>query len=162
MSIFKAAKRKRVDDKPCDAVSNGRPAKQLKGASLEDTGVVRHALLSQYYPGLQTLRAYILVQLPSSSRLRRKKITSLGKPGDATFMEAEVQLSRLLDSTLVGHCGTPRAPAEPLQDDGRWEKWLEFSQKGDESYVTLSDGASEAYGLQSEVGYPLSRLRLGT
>lgn len=61
--------------------------------------------------------------------------------------ETEVAIGRFLDSTLVTGAGETR-PSEP---DDRWEKWVSFSQRGDESYVTLSDGPSGALFSQSEV-----------
>jgi len=113
---------------------------------------VKHSLLSQYYPELRTLRTYVLAKLPSSSRIRRKKISSLGSPRDTPPTEAEARLTRLLDTTLVGSRREGRGNAGTAELDGRWEKWLTFSQKGDESYVTLSNGVPGAYCAQSDVG----------
>ena len=155
MSISRGAKRKREDDRPCGDGSEGRrPAKQQKGATPRGPDLAKHALLSQYYPSLQTLRAYVLAKLPKSSRLRRRKISTLGVSHERDVSEAEAELGRFLDSTLVG---TFEAPLTGLQskaggDDSRWGKWVDFSQKGDESYVTLSDGVSGAYSTQSVVG----------
>jgi len=146
-----AAKRKRGYDEICGVVSDNPPANQ-GGGCLSDDGAVKHTLLSQYYPRLRTLRAYVLEKLPSSSRLRRRKISSVGSPRDTTVTDAETQLCRLLDSTLVGSHAEGQPRAGTLEVDGRWQKWLDFSQTGDESYVSLSDGVSAAYCSQSEVG----------
>ena len=141
-------KRKRTDG---GELSDCRRAKQPKGGNLHRADAVKHALLAHYYPRLQTLRSYVLGKLPSASRLRRKKIASLSLSSDSPVA---VQLSRLLDSTLVGsQAETP----PPRQLHQRWERWITFSQKGDESYVTLSDGAAGAVVAQSEVDcYPAS------
>lgn len=132
--------------------SADRPAKHVKcghvphGATVTHVG---HALLPQYYSESQTLRHYVLSQLPSSSRLRRRKIASVGldvpspeKPGT----DDELALGELLDSTIVGR----RHPVGDI-DGHRWRQWAAFSQKGDESDVTLSDGLKGSIFSQSEV-----------
>ncbi|KAL6357993.1 hypothetical protein LRP88_08172 [Fusarium phalaenopsidis] len=82
--------------------------------------------------------------LPRGSRLRRKKVASIGQ-GD-NIGEVESQLSRLLDSSLV--CFRDQARDS---DDTRWEQWLVFSQKEDESYVSISDGIAGSMYSQSEI-----------
>lgn len=111
----------------------------------------RHALLSRLYPHLSTLREYVLTKLPPSSRLRRKKIASVGRQdarpeNNPPYSDIEVAVGRLLDTTLVGFYDKP--PAKP---DNRWEQWASFSQRGDESYVTLADGSAGALFSQREV-----------
>ncbi|KAI0014678.1 hypothetical protein F4780DRAFT_188549 [Xylariomycetidae sp. FL0641] len=97
-----------------------------------------HAVLGRFYPQLMSLRDYALSRLPSSSRLRRRKVAAVGlvakAPGEPLSVD-ELSLGALLDSTLVG---IPRV-LSPDQG-GRLEGWKTFSQKGDESYVTLSNG----------------------
>lgn len=123
-----------------DASSNHSP-----GSSKRYTPVKKD-VLQQHYPLVCTLREYVLSQLPDTSRIRRKKIAALGSGTDAS--EVETQLSRLLDTALVG-----TAPSTPKSDPGAstWEQWLSFSQKGDESYVTISKGIASSFGKQSEV-----------
>ncbi|CAJ2501650.1 Uu.00g045030.m01.CDS01 [Anthostomella pinea] len=99
----------------------------------------QHAVLNQFYPQVSTLRNYVLSKLPSSSRIRRKKVTAVGARGkslDTSLSDVECSLGALLDTTLVG------IPENPKDDgDSRVEGWRNFSsQKGDESYVTLSNG----------------------
>jgi telomerase reverse transcriptase len=71
----------------------------------------------------------------------------------------ELQLKHLLDSAVVctpaakGGGGSP--VKQVVRDDARWEQWLSFSQKGDESYVSLSNGVADAFFSQSEVTFPL-------
>lgn len=105
---------------------------------------VRRDLLERSYARVATLREHILSNLPRSSRLRRKKIASLGQNEGAG--EIETRLAHLLDTSLV--C---THQLEGQREDTRWEQWLSFSQKGDESHVTLSDGLSGSIYSQSEV-----------
>jgi len=112
---------------------------------------VKHTLLAQYYPRVQTLREYVLDKLPLTSRLRRRKIAAVGtetpkgSPETATS-GVGLLLRQLLDSTLVGiH------PSDETQPGDAWEKWLALSQKGDESYVTISNGVSGAKYSQAEL-----------
>ncbi|KAF2969504.1 hypothetical protein GQX73_g4071 [Xylaria multiplex] len=100
----------------------------------------QHPVLCQYYPHVQSLREYIITQLPPSSKIRRRKVSSIGivtKPFDAPLSDAERSLGSLLDTTLVGHSNftTEEVPH-------RMDEWKNFSQKGDESYVTLSNGVT--------------------
>lgn len=112
-----------------------------------------HAVLSQYYLRLQTLRDHILENLPSSSKIRRRKIASLGKPADDDARhgrqpsDLETHVSHLLDSTIVA--SSP--DSKPARADSRWNQWLNFSQRGDESYVSLSDGATKTLFCQHEI-----------
>ncbi|KAH7171136.1 hypothetical protein EDB81DRAFT_877138 [Dactylonectria macrodidyma] len=105
---------------------------------------VRRDLLERSYARVTTLREHILSNLPGSSRLRRKKIASLGHNEGAA--EIESQLAHLLDTSLV--CAHQ---PEVHHQETRWEQWLSFSQKGDESHVTLANGLSGSIYSQSEV-----------
>ncbi|KAJ0289364.1 hypothetical protein COL940_001561 [Colletotrichum noveboracense] len=81
--------------------------KRLKAGRAQNA--VRQSVLLQYYDNAQNLREYLLSRLPSSSRLRRKKIASIGLSHTSLAKEAlpaEADLSKLLDSTLSG--GWPR------------------------------------------------------
>lgn len=106
---------------------------------------VKRDLLDNCYPHVRNLRQYLLSKLPGSSRLRRKKIATLGQVQPSTESEAEVV--KLLDTALV--C-TSDQDDQANATDTRWQQWLSFSQKGDESYATISD-AREAESSQSEV-----------
>ena len=116
------------------------------------TATAQHAVLNQLYPRVCSLRGYILSRLPPTSRIRRRKVAAVGRaegsPAPA-ISEVERSLAALLDDALVG------VSAEPVCDapaDNRWEHWTTFSQKGDESYVTLSDGIAGSKFSQTEVG----------
>ncbi|KAI1208082.1 uncharacterized protein F4807DRAFT_164634 [Annulohypoxylon truncatum] len=100
----------------------------------------QHAVLNQFYPQVLTLRNYVLSKLPATSRLRRKKVAAVGiakKPSDSALSDVEQSLGILLDSTLVGIPDGLRSP-----EDHILVGWKNFSQKGDESYVTLSNGVA--------------------
>lgn len=120
-------------------------------SSTRGCDTVRHTLLSRLYPHLSILREYVLTKLPPSSRLRRKKIASVGRQDarpehNRPCSDIEVAVGHLLDTTLVGFYDTP-----PAKSDNRWEQWATFSQRGDESYVTLADGSAGAFFSQREV-----------
>ncbi|KIX00186.1 uncharacterized protein Z518_10324 [Rhinocladiella mackenziei CBS 650.93] len=53
---------------------------------------VRHAVLSTFYPKVCALRDYLLANLPSTSRVRRRKLTSYGRDEE----------DYVLDTCLVG------------------------------------------------------------
>lgn len=139
---------------------SGRPVKQLKATAgnLQPAAVVKHALLAQYYPVTLTLRQYVLKSLPASSKIRRKKIAAVGEADQATAKDAqtgtqdsEKDLARLLDTTLVAAHSFPTAFKE-AQPDGRFQRWTEYSQRGDNSHATLSGVAASQEYYQAEVG----------
>ncbi|RYO73581.1 hypothetical protein DL764_010545 [Monosporascus ibericus] len=146
-------KRKRTDS-ASRLSSDGLQGKKLKTHSSEPklsavTGI-QHAMLEQFYPQVRNLRDYVLSKLPPSSRLRRKKVALVGKVGESpnsTLSEVEQSVGALLDSTLIGISEKPSCGST----DDRWEQWTAFSQKGDESYVTLSDGNAGSKFSQSEI-----------
>jgi hypothetical protein len=130
-------KRKLVTDNASD--------NQIKASSKQYTPVKKD-LLQHHYPFVCTLRQHVLSSLPDTSRVRRKKIAALGSSIDAS--EVEVQLARILDTALVGTSqSTPRSESE----ENTWQQWLSFSQKGDESYVTISNGIASSIANQYEV-----------
>ncbi|KAB5579961.1 hypothetical protein GE09DRAFT_420893 [Coniochaeta sp. 2T2.1] len=139
-------KRKRDHEQ---ATGDAPLTKKGKGAPSTSKSI-SHPLLSLLYPHIQTLRDYVLSRLPASSRLRRKKIASVGLQSEESRTaptEVELAVARLLDTTVVSFS---HQPPKAEQDD-RWRKWNSFSQKGDESYVTLSDGFTGAAFSQTEV-----------
>ncbi|POS72887.1 telomerase reverse transcriptase [Diaporthe helianthi] len=141
------------------ALSEGRPAKQLKGTAgnLQPAAVVKHALLAQYYPVTLTLRQYVLKSLPASSKIRRRKIDAVGEADQAAAQDAQTgaqhsddDLARLLDTTLVAAHSHPTSFKE-AQPDGRFQRWSEYSQKVDDSRVSLSGVASSPEYCQTEI-----------
>ena len=75
-------------------------------------------------------------------------------PVETPLAETEIALGDLLDSTLIAR-RHPSPPSHELDTDPdashRWDQWVAFSQKGDESYVTLSDGLRGSVYSISEV-----------
>ncbi|RYP70145.1 hypothetical protein DL771_005657 [Monosporascus sp. 5C6A] len=151
--MARSRKRKRTDS-PSRSSSDGLQGKRVKTHSSEPklsavTGI-QHAMLEQFYPQVRNLRDYILSRLPPSSRIRRRKVAAIGKVGESqnsALSDVEQSVGALLDTTLVG---IPEKPSCGSTDD-RWEQWTTFSQKGDESYVTLSDGIAGSKFSQSEI-----------
>ncbi|KAI1368000.1 hypothetical protein F5Y08DRAFT_20053 [Xylaria arbuscula] len=112
----------------------------VKSGGYPLTSRLVHPVLGQYFPCVQSLREYILTHLPSSSRLRRRKISAIGivnRSPDCKLPDIERSLGALLDTTLVGH-------SHSTTDEGasRMEEWKTFSQRGDESYLTISNGVA--------------------
>jgi hypothetical protein len=121
-------------------------------ASPKNYTPVQKDLLLPHYPLVRTLRQHVLASLPDSSKIRRKKIAALGSGIGAS--EIEAQLADLLDTALVG-CNQPAPRSE--SEESTWRQWLSFSQKGDESYVTISNGIASSIDQQSEVGFCLPK-----
>ncbi|KAG6081498.1 hypothetical protein E4U16_007334 [Claviceps sp. LM84 group G4] len=128
-------KRKRDDAETC------KPETE----TFHRSAVKRH-LLTEAYATVLTLREYTLRKLPSSSRLRRKKLKLLGR-GETTT-EAERKISYFLDSTLI--CSR-NAVAVCQGKDATLEQWLSFSQNGDDSRVTISGVTPTAEHTQEEL-----------
>ena len=160
-------KRKRAKNASSGESSSGPPAKQSKrvaAGNLQSAYVVKHLLLAQYYPKVQTLRQYVLDKLPPTSKIRRRKILALGNAEPDTdtaargskrnLEEIRTELIELLDTTLIGTHVLPREVTQ-AQSDRHMQQWLDYSQRGDESHVTLSGSIDSAIQFQSEVSFPL-------
>ncbi|KAK0731718.1 hypothetical protein B0H67DRAFT_84786 [Lasiosphaeris hirsuta] len=139
-----------------------RPAKRANRGQLQSTDSgVEHELLAQYYSEVRTLREYALAKLPASSRIRRRKIASVGLPSaektsektsEKTAADEALALGQFLDTTLVACRGKTAPDTEARRTpDLRWQQWIGFSQRADESYVTLSDGLRGSIYSQSEI-----------
>lgn len=116
-------------------------------ASSKHQTPVKKDLLLQHYPVVSTLREHVLSRLPDTSKIRRKKIAALGSSIDASAIEK--QLAHVLDSTLVGISASTSTKSD--SEEATWQQWLSFSQRGDESYVTISNGIAASIAKQSEV-----------
>lgn len=111
---------------------------------------IKHAVLSQYFFRILTLRDYVLQSLPSTSKVRRKTLASIGlqMSADAEGINTEHSVGSLLDTTLVGLAQHPAG--EPNNHQHQGTNW---TQTADESYITLSGGLAESSFSQSEVGH---------
>ncbi|KAF2259198.1 hypothetical protein CC78DRAFT_525270, partial [Lojkania enalia] len=114
------------------AHAGGRPPKRTRDAdqsAIATPTPVDHPVLQRLYPEILSLRHYLLARLPSSSKNRRRKISQFGvssSPGqDATATcsshvdsdGVDVELGRLLDSTLVGV--SPKATTTRADDPAK-------------------------------------------
>ncbi|KAF2684833.1 hypothetical protein K458DRAFT_27426 [Lentithecium fluviatile CBS 122367] len=106
----------------------GRTPKRARDAADQSapatTPGVEHPVLSRLYPHVASLRHYLLSQLPSSSKNRRRKLTQLGlqhQSQDATAPRGiDIELGELLDSTLVGV--VPKAADEVARKEAARER----------------------------------------
>lgn len=95
-----------------------------------------HPVISRYYLRVLTLRRYLLEQLPSSSKSRRRRIASLGLQGGDSPREQNIQdLTLLLDSTLVGILREPNQKS----DQERQKDFATFTQSQYKSSLTSTD-----------------------
>lgn len=95
---------------------------------------MKHALLAQYYPRVLSLREYLLSKLPPTSKIRRKKILTVGCSLGGETRERDQALADALDKTLVGI-----SKQGELSREERWQQWTSFSQKADTSVSTLAN-----------------------
>ncbi|KAJ6121653.1 Telomere reverse transcriptase [Penicillium capsulatum] len=102
-----------------------------------------HPVISLYYRELWTLRQYLLHQLPSSSKLRRRRIASLGV--HKTTESRDEPLVALLDSTLVGVL----KQSSPKDDSARRQDYIAFRESQSHSILASTD--TGATSPQSEV-----------
>ncbi|KAI8632108.1 hypothetical protein F5Y19DRAFT_386193 [Xylariaceae sp. FL1651] len=136
-----ARSRKRKCAASIDELPRNGPSTKKRGdnqASIDSQ--TQHPVLSQFYSQVQRLRDYVISQLPASSRIRRRKVAAVGivsKSPTTPLSDVERSLGVLLDTTLVGL-------SKPVngEEDHRIREWKNFSQRGDESYVTLSNGVT--------------------
>lgn len=83
-----------------------RPVRTLDQSALATTPGTDHPVLQRLYPKVLTLRHYLLAQLPTSSRGRRRRISQLGlstvAENSTSTRHVDTELGQLLDSALVG------------------------------------------------------------
>ena len=100
-----------------------------KRAKVEEKTVapVKHPALSLYYRNILTLRDYLLIKLPTTSKTRRRKILSIlpdtanfhpNDEGTSTLSQNRQCLSKLLHNTLVCtvHEQTSRPESSRIKD----------------------------------------------
>jgi telomerase reverse transcriptase len=141
-------KRKRTRQTP---QSSGQKRQKTSNPQNSKEPIIKHALLAHYYPHIFTLREYLLRRLPHTSKIRRKKILSIGRNADA---ELEEELGKFLDQTLIGE-----SVCLEVSRQERWSQWVSFSQKGDDSVSTLVNLNSPGVFSQSEVPSPFSQAK---
>ncbi len=151
------AKRKKTEETDGDTGTGEHDAARPAHGGRRDVSAspVRLEVLGQYYPRVETLRAYLLTRLPASSRIRRKKLAAVGKAADPSAVEQ--LLGSVLDTALVAfgvqQDGHGADDLQALDADGRQQLRESFSQTrcADESYVSVSHAAGGACSPQAEV-----------
>ena len=154
----RVAKRSRLGPPPCPASTPTHPHP------------IDRSPLPLYYPQVSSLRAYLLAQLPQSSRSRRRRIEDCGarsrdpawrasaplapapesKPKLAETSPRQDRLATLLDSIIVGSW----AGAEVGERDGDLALDLErFSQKLRSTGRTSTSSIGDPLITQSDVSF---------
>ncbi|KAJ2892715.1 hypothetical protein MKZ38_009438 [Zalerion maritima] len=147
------------------APSDGGPAanhpnppanKRQKPSQTNNTSTQwRHPVLSQHYNTVLTLRQYVLKSLPSSSRLRRKKIRNIGPAAteEKPVSEIEQSVVKLLDNSYVALNGHVSPLKEGDKNGEVRQKWVAFTQtqRQDDSRVSLGDATMSCICMQSEI-----------
>jgi len=121
----------------------GDKRQKISGGFNGKDPVVKHAVLAQYYPQVFTLREYLLSKLPATSKVRRKKIVSVGKKPQSDGITDD--LASFLDRTLIGVLKYKDASPEE-----RLKQWATFSQRLDTSDSDLTNLSGIEFS-QSEV-----------
>lgn len=106
--------------------------------------VVKSAVLAQYYPKVLSLREYLVSKLPSSSKIRRRKILSVGQNPQAN--EEDNGMARFLDQTIVGV-----SKHKEFSQDERMEQWTSFSQRVDISDSNIGNTSGVGRFSQLEI-----------
>lgn len=143
-----AGKRKRSH--PASESSKAQKRPKIADASHGKTPNVKHMLV-QYYPSVLSLRDYLLLKLPPASKVRRKKIASVGRLLDRASSTHDSVLANFLDIVLVGVSKCAEIPQEQ-----RLKDWTAFSQRGDISVSTFANSSSAGGFSLSEVGLAIS------
>ncbi|PCH03091.1 Reverse transcriptase [Penicillium occitanis (nom. inval.)] len=160
-TMGKKRKRPQKATTPQDGPINKRQRTATTSVTIE------HPVLSRYYRRVVTLRQYLLEELPSSSKARRRRIISAGKRDENNKTSPNVSaiavstqgsayggidFARFLDSTLVGllHCPSP------AELEARQREYAIFSQSEERSLHGTDTGPCNH---QSEiVDYVISHL----
>ncbi|OAF54483.2 hypothetical protein VC83_09002 [Pseudogymnoascus destructans] len=132
------------------AIDKANKRSILSYSSYAPVNVVQQSLLSRFYPEVLTLREYLLVKLPSNSRIRRKKVLTAGRrsldrrDGETAIDDAD-GLGPFLDSTLVG------IPHQNPQSDQRTTRWNSFTNQADLSGLDTTVTPFDLGHSQSEI-----------
>ena len=118
-----------------------RPAPARNGRGHHPT---THPVISLYYRDVLTLRQYLLCRLPGSSKLRRRRIASVGSASNSADHNSQ-SLATLLDTTLVG---VLKQPSTKLASE-RQQAYRAFTQSQSRSVLVSTDTGPVAP--QSEV-----------
>ena len=104
-------------------------------------------LLQQYYPDVQTLRDYLVSQIPATSKHRRRRLIRYGlEPSEPEACADDENLVQLLDNVIVAsHGHSKSAGRAPIERD-----LVVFTQQLSEPVVT--NNSTQLILAQPEVG----------
>ena len=131
-----AKKRKRSSNARDDQEPPSKRSTDHQARRALDAPTPRHPVLQQFYPNVQTLRAYVLSHLENKPARYRH-----------LFDRANVEFSKFLDSTIVG---SGRSSARSIDQQARVQHYTSFSQQLTES--TARSANSVLGSSQTEVG----------
>lgn len=109
--------------------------------------LVKQAVLATYFPKVCTLREYLVSKLPPRSKIRRKKILSVGHQPKPGCEEEQACLAKFMDKTLIGVLQN----ADITQTE-RTQQWAAVSQREETSVSGFADCTGVGTFSQSEVG----------
>ena len=147
LSMAGQRKRKR----PGRECHEGEKRRRVSGDFSANDPFIKSAVLAQYYPEVFSLREYLLSRLPASSKIRRKKISSVGK--NPQLSKEEDELAGLLDQTLVGV-----SKYKEISQEERLQQWSTFSQRVETSDSNI--GNTNTVGKFSQLEVCQSCLRV--
>lgn len=126
--------------------------------------VVKAALLKLYYLEVFSLREYLLSKLPPTSKVRRRKIMSLGRNHQKSESDEDSKVALALDQTLIG---VFEFKEKETADAERQQLWTSFSQRRtqDDSRVVeksvlgsfVSQSEVSSFSLRKSVGSRIMR-----
>lgn len=146
-----AGKRKRTRHR----VEDDQKRQRISGNPNGKDPVVKQALLAQFYPQAVSLREYLLSKLPTTSKIRRKKIVNFGRKQNLDNRKNNGALSDFLDHTLIGVL-----KCHEVSPQERVQQWTSFSQRVDTSDTTFANLSGTGNSSLSEVSV-YSSLRIG-
>ena len=127
-------------------LGGGLKRQRPSGYPQSKESIVRDAVFAQYYPRVISLREYLISKLPTTSKIRKKKILSFGKNITSNGEEEDGTFSDFLDQTIIGVRNyVDISPQERIQ------QWTSFSQRLDTSNSTLANLIGAGMFSQSEV-----------
>ena len=127
-------------------LGGGLKRQRPSGYPQSKESIVRDAVFAQYYPRVISLRDYLISKLPTTSKIRKKKILSFGKNITSNGEEEDGTFSDFLDHTIIGVRNyVDISPQERIQ------QWTSFSQRLDTSNSTLANLTGAGMFSQSEV-----------
>jgi hypothetical protein len=146
-----AGKRKRKCGGQGKAGETANKRCRLSEGKSEGENAVKDSLLPQYYHKVLTLREFLLWRLPSTSKVRRKRVASVGCRGQQSKHVVkgaleEITFGRHLDSTLVGVL-----EQDEIEKGKSTKDRLSFSQMVNSSKVEDQSGIGEVWFDQSDV-----------